>query len=69
MWTSCLFRIYNSLYHLLFKGLVDLKKEIGKLEKKEEGLNNQLEKLLNSIKIDDYKTKVPCFNLSKYILF
>ena len=42
----------------IFQGLVDLNKEITKLESKEKRLNEQLEKLLSSMKIPDYETKV-----------
>lgn len=40
------------------QGLIDLNKEIAKLENKEKRLDAQLEKLLSSMKVPDYETKV-----------
>ncbi|XP_047503607.1 valine--tRNA ligase isoform X1 [Pieris napi] len=45
--------------HLYLKGLVDAEKEIVKLEKKKEALEQSLKKLKQSMAVDDYETKVP----------
>ncbi|XP_077987163.1 valine--tRNA ligase-like [Glandiceps talaboti] len=45
--------------HLLLKGLIDISKEITKLEQKKEKLDSQRSKLENATKIEDYQTKVP----------
>ncbi|CAB3983281.1 Valine--tRNA ligase [Paramuricea clavata] len=45
--------------NVMLKGLIDLNKEITKLESKEKRLNAQLEKLLGSMKVPDYETKIP----------
>ncbi|XP_036371216.1 valine--tRNA ligase isoform X1 [Octopus sinensis] len=45
--------------HLMLKGLIDINKEISKLEGKKEKLNSQLNKLNESIQKPDYETKVP----------
>ena len=43
---------------MLLQGLIDLNKEITKLENKKKRLVDQLDKLHNSIKVPDYETKV-----------
>ncbi|KAJ7377423.1 hypothetical protein OS493_029323 [Desmophyllum pertusum] len=45
--------------HVLLKGVVDVAKEITKLEGKQEKLNGQLGKLREAMEIADYATKVP----------
>ncbi|XP_022120831.2 valine--tRNA ligase isoform X2 [Pieris rapae] len=45
--------------HLYLKGLVDAEKEIVKLEKKKDALEQSLKKLKQSMAVDDYETKVP----------
>lgn len=45
--------------HVLLKGLVDVAKEITKLDAKKEKLNGQLAKLKEAMEIPDYTTKVP----------
>jgi len=45
--------------HVLLKGVVDVAKEITKLESKKEKLNGQLGKLREAMEIADYVTKVP----------
>jgi len=44
---------------LSLKGIVDFKKEVEKLKSKQEKTNQQLEKLTESTKREDYSTKVP----------
>ena len=41
------------------QGLVDVAKEMSKLESKKEKLNGQLAKLREAMEIPDYETKVP----------
>ena len=43
----------------IFQGLVDVAKEMTKLEGKKEKLNGQLAKLREAMEIPDYETKVP----------
>ena len=45
--------------HLMLKGIIDPSKEVEKVQKKQETLRNQLEKLKKSMQIKDYETKVP----------
>ncbi|XP_070532577.1 valine--tRNA ligase-like [Ptychodera flava] len=45
--------------HLLLKGMIDMAKEVTKLEQKVEKLVAQQTKLQNAAKIEDYETKVP----------
>eukprot|EP00795_Rhopilema_esculentum_P010703 gene10703-19476_t len=45
--------------HLHIKGLVDIGKEISKLDNKLEKTEAQLSKLMEAMKIDDYEKKVP----------
>lgn len=48
----------RTLALLHFQGLVDVAKEITKLESKKEKLNGQLGKLREAMEIADYVTKV-----------
>ena len=43
----------------IIQGLVDVAKEMTKLEGKKEKLNGQLAKLREAMEIPDYETKVP----------
>ena len=43
----------------IIQGLVDVAKEMAKLEGKKEKLNGQLAKLREAMEIPDYETKVP----------
>ena len=43
----------------IFQGLVDVAKEMTKLEGKKEKLNGQLANLREAMEIPDYETKVP----------
>ena len=45
--------------HLMLKGIIDPSKEVEKVQKKQDLLKNQLEKLKKSMQIKDYETKVP----------
>jgi len=45
--------------HLHIKGLVDIGKEISKLEEKQTKTNSQLLKVMEAMKIEDYENKVP----------
>lgn len=45
--------------HLMLKGLIDIKKEAGKLEEKKSKLDGQLNKLQEAAAKADYETKVP----------
>merc|ERR1719150_556505 len=45
--------------HLMLKDCIDPLKEVEKVQKKQETLRNQLEKLNKSMQIKDYDTKVP----------
>ncbi|XP_049829740.1 valine--tRNA ligase [Schistocerca gregaria] len=45
--------------HLMLKGLVDPSREIEKLQKKEESLNQQVTKLHQAMSAEDYEIKVP----------
>lgn len=45
--------------HLLLKGLIDLQKEISKMQKKIEFLNNTKSKLDQAMSVAGYATKVP----------
>ncbi|KAL4713205.1 hypothetical protein ACJJTC_002951 [Scirpophaga incertulas] len=45
--------------HLVLKGLIDPKKEVLKLEKKAESLQQTVTKLLQTMSAEDYSTKVP----------
>ncbi|XP_032235539.1 valine--tRNA ligase [Nematostella vectensis] len=45
--------------HLLLKGMIDIAKEISKVENKQENLKAQLEKLKKATEVEDYKNKVP----------
>ena len=44
--------------HLLLRGLVDVEKEVSKIEEKIGKLDDQLEKLMKSMSIKDYEDKV-----------
>ncbi|KAK3747841.1 hypothetical protein QZH41_015985 [Actinostola sp. cb2023] len=44
--------------HLLLKGVIDIPKEISKLQNKKENLKQSLHKLMEATQIPDYKTKV-----------
>lgn len=44
--------------HLLLRGLVDVEKEVAKIEEKISKLNNQLEKLMKGMSIENYEEKV-----------
>lgn len=50
-----------------FQGLVDVAKEITKLEGKKEKLNGQLGKLREAMEISDYVTKVQHFQRKNFI--
>ena len=43
----------------MLKGIIDPSKEVEKVQKKQDLLKNQLEKLRKSMQIKDYETKVP----------
>ena len=45
--------------HLMLKGIIDPIKEVEKLNKKQDTLKTQLEKLQKSMEIPDYSSKVP----------
>ncbi|CAD7088868.1 unnamed protein product [Hermetia illucens] len=45
--------------HLVLKGLIDVDKEIEKLQKKCDGLKNTVSKLEQAMAVPDYETKVP----------
>lgn len=45
--------------HLLLKGLIQVDKELQKLEKKKTQLQQAVEKLQQAIQASDYTTKVP----------
>ena len=45
--------------HLMLKGIIDPVKEVEKLNKKQDTLKTQLEKLQKSMEIPDYSSKVP----------
>lgn len=45
--------------HIMLKGLIDITKEISKLETKQKMLNGQLKKLNDAASTPDYDTKVP----------
>ena len=45
--------------HLYLKGIIDPIKELEKLQKKQDTMKSQLEKLKKSMEIPDYATKVP----------
>ncbi|XP_064649994.1 valine--tRNA ligase-like [Lineus longissimus] len=45
--------------HLMLKGLIDISKEISKLEDKKSKLETQKQKLKNSMAMDGYESKVP----------
>merc|ERR1711902_198311 len=45
--------------HLMLKGIIDPIKEVEKLQKKQDTMKSQLEKLKKSMEIPDYATKVP----------
>jgi valyl-tRNA synthetase len=45
--------------HLLLKGIIEADKEIVKLEKKREQLNQTIAKLKQKMSMDDYGSKVP----------
>lgn len=45
--------------HLMLKGIIEVDKEVGKLEKKREQLNQKIVQLKQKMSIDDYARKVP----------
>lgn len=45
--------------HLMLKGIIEVHKEIGKLEKKREQLQQTISKLKQKLSIEDYEKKVP----------
>ena len=45
--------------HLLLKGIIEVEKEVGKLEKKREQLQQTISKLNQKMNIEDYDKKVP----------
>lgn len=45
--------------HLMLKGIIEADKEIGKLEKKREQLQQKIEALKKKMQIEDYDKKVP----------
>lgn len=45
--------------HLMLKGIIEVDKEIAKLEKKQEFLSQSVSKLKQKMSIEDYATKVP----------
>lgn len=45
--------------HLMLKGVIEVDKEVGKLEKKQEYLEQNIVKLKQKMSIDDYENKVP----------
>lgn len=45
--------------HLMLKGVIEVDKEIGKLEKKQESLEQNITKLKQKMSIEDYENKVP----------
>ena len=45
--------------HLMLKGIIDPGKEIEKLNKKQDAMKSQLQKLQKSMEIKDYTSKVP----------
>jgi len=50
-----------------FQGLVDVSKEITKLESKKEKLNGQLGKLREAMEMADYVTKVRHFQRKNFV--
>ena len=50
--------LFEFLYKIFFKGLVDIGKEISKLDNKLEKTEAQLSKLMEAMKIEDYEKKV-----------
>lgn len=45
--------------HLMLKGIIEVEKEVGKLEKKREQLQQNIVKLNQKMSIEDYEKKVP----------
>lgn len=49
----------NCEVHLMLKGIIEVDKEIGKLEKKREQLQQTITKLKQKMSVEDYEKKVP----------
>lgn len=47
------------LWFFLIQGVIDIPKEVSKLENKKENLMQTLQKLIEATQIPDYQTKVP----------